>query len=359
VFATDSTISGNSTLGDRSYGGGSETGAGNITLMNTTVSGHSTHGNSAHGGGISTKGATIRHSTITTNRVAGTNSKGGGISQDDNELIALDHAILSGNTSSGIAADFFNRVEFNADFSVLGEVAYFDDGEIGEGNVRTLEPMLHPLGDNGGATLTHEPMEDSPAIDAGDPAVANNPEFDQRGNGFERIVDTIDIGSVEIQIVDALACDFDSDGLCSGSDIDLLQENIVSGLADPATFDLTSDGLVNIADRDAWLSEAGAENLSSGNPYQVGDANLDGAVDTSDFNLWNANKFTANSAWTAADFSADGSVDTSDFNLWNASKFTSADAVNRNSLTRNSDDLKDDETQVNRIDSVFAGRLVI
>ncbi|HEY6565781.1 MAG TPA: hypothetical protein VIY86_14930, partial [Pirellulaceae bacterium] len=43
-----------------------------------------------------------------------------------------------------------------------------------------------------------------------------------------------------------------------------------------------------------------------------------------DFNLWNANKFTTQAAWSAGDYDASGIVDGSDYNLWNANKFTSA-----------------------------------
>ena len=84
-----------------------------------------------------------------------------------------------------------------------------------------------------------------------------------------------------------------------------------------------------------WMIEtrgsalAGAENLSSGNPYLLGDANLDGVVDVRDFNLWNANEFTGVGAWSQGDFNADGFVDISDFNIWNANRFQSALAVFR------------------------------
>jgi hypothetical protein len=54
-----------------------------------------------------------------------------------------------------------------------------------------------------------------------------------------------------------------------------------------------------------------------------GDANGDGAVDGSDFNIWNANKFTLGTEWPSGDFNCDGNTDGSDFNIWNANKFTS------------------------------------
>jgi hypothetical protein len=54
------------------------------------------------------------------------------------------------------------------------------------------------LDDNGGPTLTHALLSGSPAIDAGNNAYAT--DWDQRGEGFPRIVnDIIDIGAFEVQ----------------------------------------------------------------------------------------------------------------------------------------------------------------
>ncbi len=117
--------------------------------------------------------------------------------------------------------------------------------------------------------------------------------------------------------------DFDDDGVVDCNDIDALTAAI-SGGANNTDFDLTGDGIVDLADQQQWLTDAGAQNLASGNPYLDGDANLDGVVDGSDFNIWNQNKFTATSAWCSADFTADGVVDGSDFNIWNQNKFSSS-----------------------------------
>ncbi len=119
--------------------------------------------------------------------------------------------------------------------------------------------------------------------------------------------------------------DFDSDGMFDADDIDALVAAIASG-THSSEFDLTSDGNVDLADRDAWLVLAGAANLPSGNAYLIGDANLDGTVDGVDFIAWNLHKFTNVAAWTAADFNADGTVDGQDFIAWNINKFTSADS---------------------------------
>ena len=120
--------------------------------------------------------------------------------------------------------------------------------------------------------------------------------------------------------------DFNGDGIFDCDDVDSLVIEIVAG-TNAAAFDLTNDGLVDQADLTEWLAVAGAANLPSGNPYLLGDANLDGSVDAEDFIEWNTNKFTAVSAWCSGDFNADGVVDAADFIAWNANKFTSADAA--------------------------------
>ena len=57
-----------------------------------------------------------------------------------------------------------------------------------------------------------------------------------------------------------------------------------------------------------------------------GDANFDGVIDASDFNIWNENKYTVGAGWTGGDFNLDGVTDVSDFNIWNEGKFSSLDA---------------------------------
>ena len=60
--------------------------------------------------------------------------------------------------------------------------------------------MLGPLQDNGGPTFTHALLPGSPAIDSGDPSFTPPPFYDQRGPGFDRVVNgRIDIGSFEVQ----------------------------------------------------------------------------------------------------------------------------------------------------------------
>ena len=84
----------------------------------------------------------------------------------------------------------------------LGYNLSSDDGGgylNGPGDQINADPMLGPLQDNGGPTLTHALLPGSPAINAGDPNFAPGP-YDQRGPGFDRVRGgRIDIGSFEVQ----------------------------------------------------------------------------------------------------------------------------------------------------------------
>ena len=118
--------------------------------------------------------------------------------------------------------------------------------------------------------------------------------------------------------------DFNGDGLVDGRDIDALTGEIVAGTHTPS-YDLTGDKIVDLDDRDAWLAAAGAINLPSGNAYLLGDANLDGKVDVSDWNVLNSHMFTKVAGYCFGDFNADKVVDVSDLNILRESMFTRSD----------------------------------
>lgn len=177
--------------------------------------------------------------------------------------------------------------------------------------------------------------------------VGNVPQFDQRGAPFGRVEDgngnksaRVDMGAFELQPETVHPCDFDGMKGCDIEDIDALVMEIIAGTNNPQ-FDLTGDSLVNLGDRDQWLADAGALNLISGNPYLLGDANLDGTVDGQDFIIWNGNKFTSTGKWSQADWNADGTTDGQDFIIWNGNKFQSSDALAPAVLLRQPGDLTD------------------
>ena len=96
---TNSTVSGNSTEGDRSYGGGII--GVELTLTNSTVSGNSTAGQLARGGGIIGQKVTLTDSTVSGNNTAGTEAGGGGIYGFE---VTLTNSTLSGNSTAGLGA---------------------------------------------------------------------------------------------------------------------------------------------------------------------------------------------------------------------------------------------------------------
>ena len=185
VSIANSTISGNSAVD----GAGVEIGqiSAPAVISNSTISGNTATGT---GGGVRLArggGLTVNHSTITQNSApVGSGGKFPG-------PVSFSHVIVAGNTGGG---DLIAAGGVTADFSLIGGlVGAVTDG--GGNQLGITDPMLGPLADNGGPTQTHLPLPGSPAIDAGNPAAAA-PATDQRG--MARVVDIIDIGSVETDL---------------------------------------------------------------------------------------------------------------------------------------------------------------
>ena len=107
--------------------------------------------------------------------------------------------------------------------------------------------------------------------------------------------------------------DYDLNQAVNAMDVDLLCSGFSSG---DNIYDLNFDDVVDDADVIEMVTELLGRSM--------GDANLDGAVDVTDFNVWNANKFSPANLWSQGDFNCDGVVDVGDFNVWNANKFTLA-----------------------------------
>jgi hypothetical protein len=169
MTVTNSTISGNT---GRFGGGIYITYSSLMVVTGSTISGNSASGSYSNGGGIKNRygNLTVTHSTITGNSAE---FVGGGIWTDVGGSTELSHAIVAGNTQgASIPSDVSGGVTLA--FSLVGvdtDATIVDNGGNLIGTAGSpIDPLLGPLADNGGPTLTHTLSIGSPAIDAGDPA---------------------------------------------------------------------------------------------------------------------------------------------------------------------------------------------
>lgn len=234
--------------------------SGTVTISNATLSnnyvqsGSGTTGGS-YGGAVSSFNGTttIRSSTLTENAalsgrglyvrsengVANVNITSSIIGQQQLIVSSRDLLIVYEETGQLNVTGSNNLIRWQNDFDFI--------------TVNTEDPKLGPLANNGGPTMTHALLTDSPAINFG----SNLPGFgnDQRGANYLRVAGSAaDVGAYELQ------------------------------------------------------SEASAT--------QLGDYNLDSSVDAADFVLWRNTRGATVPRFTGADGDGSGLVDANDYSVW-------------------------------------------
>lgn len=234
----DSTISNNSTT---SSGGGiwnyGYQGSASVSVFYSTISSNIAHGSTSVGGGIFNDGgngsAIVGFSECT---ISGNSAGlwGGGIyngTGSGTSSVSVAYSTLSGNSASAGGGIFHNGAGGTATFYVFDTVlkagtsganivinggsvvnyGYNLSSDSGGGALTkatdqiNTDPLLGPLADNGGPTLTHALLPGSPAIDKG---YSGGQATDQRGEprifDFSSITNLIapgdgsDIGAFEI-----------------------------------------------------------------------------------------------------------------------------------------------------------------
>ena len=155
-------------FGNSADSGGAIDNQGTLTIVNSTISGNEA---TANGGGIDSQAGTttITNATVAENSAA----TGGGIA--NSATVTLLNTIVADNSAT-TDADFSGTV-VSSGTNLIGSVGA-STGWIASDLVDT-DPLLGPLQDNTGGTLTHALLIDSPAIDAGTDTEA--PTEDQRG----------------------------------------------------------------------------------------------------------------------------------------------------------------------------------
>jgi CSLREA domain-containing protein len=167
--------------------------SGNLTLVSSTISGNFVR---FTGGGIINEESgtlTLRDSTIHNNSAG--MSTGGVANRNGNVQVA--NSIIAGNNTQGDSPDCSGPLTSISN-NLIGDDSGcegFENGAnsdiVGTGD-NPVDPALGPLEDNGGPTLTHAVLSNSPARDAG----ANCESLDQRGENRPR-GSACDIGAYE------------------------------------------------------------------------------------------------------------------------------------------------------------------
>ena len=198
---TDSTISGNSAIcdgdtGQYTVGGGGGLGTWatkRLTITNSTISGNTS---SLPGGGLYTRhggSLGLANSTITDNQAPARIADNG--TESGYSDLEISSSIIAGNHLPGGAplAEIVTVHSINGSNDLIASANVALPGDTLGG-----DPMLAPLADNGGPTMTHALLTGSPAINAG-----SNPDAltsDQRGDGYLRVYGAAaDIGAFESQ----------------------------------------------------------------------------------------------------------------------------------------------------------------
>lgn len=178
------------------------------SIGNCTFSGNSA---SESGGGIK-NGSFPDKVTVVNSTFTGNTAPRGNCIESSGAQLTLGNSIFnSGGPGQSVTKDGSNPVQTDLGYNIFSDLPTNVNGSLFSGQTNT-NPRLGPLQDNGGPTLTHAPLPDSPAIDKGRNLAADlcgNPiPTDQRG--FPRPVrfnaaipepsggDGSDVGAVEL-----------------------------------------------------------------------------------------------------------------------------------------------------------------
>jgi|GEM_PF-1985836 len=281
----DSTLTGNEAQDEAAQGGAvfSSTNLSNLrtAVINSTLSGNTAGG---QGGGVfNANGLTeILYSTITDNSLTGLVTPfgfGSGVASlggSSTTRTEVGSSIIAGNggvnasdvdnpgapfgdKESGFLSLGFNVIGTGLSVGTNTAAGAFNgpgDFQPGTDQTNVIDPLLAPLADNNGPTQTHALQENSPAIDAGNPAarsgVGDVPSQDQ--NGLLRVQGPqIDVGAFE----SAAPADFNADGSINGADFLAWQRGFGTAAADRADGDANQDNQVDSTDLSLWEADFG------------------------------------------------------------------------------------------------------
>jgi Ca2+-binding RTX toxin-like protein len=294
LFMIDSTIAGNQAAAS---GGGLNNEQGTITIRRTTISNNAA---TISGGGIDNFQGSIGISQATiSGNTAG--EDGGGVVNFAEGAVEFQSSTIVNNSagdtggglwSTGVARSGNTIVALNfsenGSRDVSGSVTSLGTNLIGDGggtngiidgvggnqvgtSINPIDPVLSPLQDNGGSTLTHLPLYGSPAIDGGPSALPT--VVDQRGRrriGLSNLGGPSqgDIGAVEFEGVSLSAGFTDPISLTASRENDDLL--ILDSDSDQVLLRLPIDEIDQFQINGAGQDDSLIVDLTGGNPLPFG-----------------------------------------------------------------------------------------
>jgi hypothetical protein len=185
LTATSTTLAGNPAF--LAGGGIYNTGfSARLTVSNSTLSGNSAY---YTGGGIGTYGPTpitFTNVTLTANRA--TNGGGLYVNPFGTGAPVLHNTLIAGNFRGATGTtldDVYGSLNSSSDYNLIGDGTSMtglssgvNGNQVGSASA-PIDPLLGPLQNNGGPTLTRALLAGSPALNGGDPAQLG--VADQRG----------------------------------------------------------------------------------------------------------------------------------------------------------------------------------
>ena len=163
VTIAGTTLSANSVVGYSTQGGALYN-VGTAAVYNSTFSANSGSSYYGYGGAVQHEGGTLvlRNDTFAGNSAGGAYGSYGGAISNGGGTVSSSNSILSNNSPQNCNGTI-TSLKYNLDsgsscsFSAMGDLVNTD-------------PLLGPLQDNGGGSMTHALMASSPALDAGNPS---------------------------------------------------------------------------------------------------------------------------------------------------------------------------------------------
>ena len=263
VVITTTTISGNEAM---SVGGGLINQGGPVVITQSLISGNT----AAYAGGVYAGNYTSAGGTLSIDSSTVTGNSSGAIWNFSDAGVAITSSTIAGNDGIGLINYGYPFFQFTLETSIVsGNTGGDCDGSIavsngynlsgdatcglsGTGDLQSVNPLLLPLADNGGPTLTMALSAISPAVDSV-PTTFCQP-FDQRGVSRpldadgDNIADC-DIGAYEVE-PDA---DEDGDGVVNVADNCPADFN-------PGQEDIDGDVVGDVCDNCPWVANGNQEN---------------------------------------------------------------------------------------------------